>query len=170
MRSALQWPHSRWPSTHIQIAMEKLVLWGQPAGQLYSKFLLKAEPLAFTFSHDYRGSTSHHLTSRRSVTHCSWSQSQCPAHSGRADRQLETQSSVEPKWIQPGLQCLQHKGQELVLSSVERALADLTTNWTSYCSASCTQQVHQRHRHFTEMRDSVGQPQNSLSCCFYKIW
>ncbi|KAI4587481.1 hypothetical protein MJG53_005268 [Ovis ammon polii x Ovis aries] len=46
----------------------KLVLWGQHTGQLYSKFLLKAEPLAFTFSHDYRGSTSHHLTSRRSVT------------------------------------------------------------------------------------------------------
>ncbi|XP_029451856.1 apolipoprotein B-100 [Rhinatrema bivittatum] len=32
---------------------------GDHAGQLYSKFLLKAEPLAFTFSHDYRGSTEH---------------------------------------------------------------------------------------------------------------
>ncbi|OWK10010.1 hypothetical protein Celaphus_00005334 [Cervus elaphus hippelaphus] len=46
----------------------KLVLWGQHTGQLYSKFLLKAEPLAFTFSHDYRGSTSHHLMSKRSIT------------------------------------------------------------------------------------------------------
>ncbi|KAB0380800.1 hypothetical protein FD755_008584 [Muntiacus reevesi] len=46
----------------------KLVLWGQHTGQLYSKFLLKAEPLAFTFSHDYRGSTGHHLMSRRSIT------------------------------------------------------------------------------------------------------
>ncbi|XP_061024609.1 apolipoprotein B-100 isoform X1 [Eubalaena glacialis] len=46
----------------------KLVLWGQHTGQLYSKFLLKAEPLAFTFSHDYRGSTSHHLVSRRSIS------------------------------------------------------------------------------------------------------
>uniref|UniRef100_A0A8D0ZXA8 Apolipoprotein B n=1 Tax=Sus scrofa TaxID=9823 RepID=A0A8D0ZXA8_PIG len=45
----------------------KLILWGQHTGQLYSKFLLKAEPLAFTFSHDYKGSTSHHLLSRRSM-------------------------------------------------------------------------------------------------------
>ncbi|XP_070655187.1 apolipoprotein B-100 isoform X1 [Bos indicus] len=46
----------------------ELVLWGQHTGQLYSKFLLKAEPLAFTFSHDYRGSTSHRLMSKRSIT------------------------------------------------------------------------------------------------------
>ncbi|XP_058935120.1 apolipoprotein B-100 [Kogia breviceps] len=46
----------------------KLALWGAHTGQLYSKFLLKAEPLAFTFSHDYRGSTSHHLVSRRSIS------------------------------------------------------------------------------------------------------
>ncbi|XP_008586190.1 PREDICTED: apolipoprotein B-100 [Galeopterus variegatus] len=46
----------------------KLVLWGEHTGQLYSKFLLKAEPLAFTFSHDYKGSTSHHLKSRKSIS------------------------------------------------------------------------------------------------------
>lgn len=46
----------------------KLVLWGEHSGQLYSKFLLKAEPLALTFSHDYKGSTGHHLRSRRSIT------------------------------------------------------------------------------------------------------
>ncbi|XP_006197350.2 apolipoprotein B-100 [Vicugna pacos] len=46
----------------------KLVLWGQHTGQLYSKLLLKAEPLAFTFSHDYRGSTSHRLMSNRSMS------------------------------------------------------------------------------------------------------
>ncbi|XP_057599079.1 apolipoprotein B-100 [Hippopotamus amphibius kiboko] len=46
----------------------KLGLGGQHTGQLYSKFLLKAEPLAFTFSHDYRGSTSHHLESRRGIS------------------------------------------------------------------------------------------------------
>ncbi|XP_032149890.1 apolipoprotein B-100 [Sapajus apella] len=46
----------------------KLSLWGEHTGQLYSKFLLKAEPLAFTFSHDYKGSTSHHLMSRKSIS------------------------------------------------------------------------------------------------------
>ncbi|XP_039743669.1 apolipoprotein B-100 isoform X2 [Pteropus medius] len=46
----------------------KLVLWGEHTGQLYSKFLLKAEPLALTFSHDYKGSTSHHPVSRRSIS------------------------------------------------------------------------------------------------------
>ncbi|XP_007937481.1 apolipoprotein B-100 [Orycteropus afer afer] len=45
----------------------KFVLWGEHTGQLYSKFLLKAEPLALTFSHDYKGSTSHHLMSKRSI-------------------------------------------------------------------------------------------------------
>ncbi|CAM9969728.1 unnamed protein product [Bubo scandiacus] len=42
----------------------KLVAMGEHTGDLYSKFLFKAEPLAFTFSHDYRGSTSHSLKSR----------------------------------------------------------------------------------------------------------
>lgn len=46
----------------------KLVLWGEHTGQLYSKFLLKAEPLALTFSHDYKGSASHHLRSGRSIS------------------------------------------------------------------------------------------------------
>ncbi|XP_058143655.1 apolipoprotein B-100 [Dasypus novemcinctus] len=46
----------------------KLVLWGEHTGQLYSKFLLKAEPLALTFSHDYKGATSHHLMSRKSLS------------------------------------------------------------------------------------------------------
>ncbi|XP_006835311.1 PREDICTED: apolipoprotein B-100 [Chrysochloris asiatica] len=45
----------------------KLVLWGEHTGQLYSKFLLKAKPLSLTFSHDYKGSTSHHLMSKRSI-------------------------------------------------------------------------------------------------------
>ncbi|XP_004839127.2 apolipoprotein B-100 [Heterocephalus glaber] len=45
----------------------KLALWGEHTGQLYSKFLLKAEPLALTFSHDYKGSTSHSLLSRESI-------------------------------------------------------------------------------------------------------
>ncbi|KFP19101.1 Apolipoprotein B-100, partial [Egretta garzetta] len=42
----------------------KLIAMGEHTGDLYSKFLFKAEPLAFTFSHDYRGSTSHSLKSR----------------------------------------------------------------------------------------------------------
>ncbi|KAM5291763.1 apolipoprotein B-100 [Ctenodactylus gundi] len=46
----------------------KLAVWGEHIGQLYSKFLLKAEPLAFTFSHDYKGSTSHNLLSGKSIT------------------------------------------------------------------------------------------------------
>uniref|UniRef100_A0A5F9DG36 Apolipoprotein B n=1 Tax=Oryctolagus cuniculus TaxID=9986 RepID=A0A5F9DG36_RABIT len=46
----------------------KLVLWGEHTGKLYSKFLLKAEPLAFTFSHDYQGSIRHHLLTRGSVS------------------------------------------------------------------------------------------------------
>ncbi|KAM6138541.1 apolipoprotein B-100 [Phoenicopterus ruber ruber] len=41
----------------------KLIAMGEHTGDLYSKFLFKAEPLAFTFSHDYRGSTSHSLKS-----------------------------------------------------------------------------------------------------------
>lgn len=46
----------------------KLVAMGEHTGDLYSKFLFKAEPLAFTFSHDYRGSTSHSLKSRGRYT------------------------------------------------------------------------------------------------------
>ncbi|XP_023566702.1 apolipoprotein B-100 [Octodon degus] len=45
----------------------KLALWGEHTGQLYSKFLLKAEPLVLSFSHDYKGSTSHNLLSRKSI-------------------------------------------------------------------------------------------------------
>ncbi|XP_075057476.1 apolipoprotein B-100 [Mixophyes fleayi] len=37
----------------------RLSLFGEQAGQLYSKFILKAEPLSFNLVHDYRGSTSH---------------------------------------------------------------------------------------------------------------
>ncbi|NXX46122.1 APOB protein, partial [Tricholaema leucomelas] len=46
----------------------KLIAMGEHTGDLYSKFLLKAEPLAFTFSHDYRGSSSHSLKSRGRYT------------------------------------------------------------------------------------------------------
>ncbi|XP_051665843.1 apolipoprotein B-100 isoform X2 [Manacus candei] len=46
----------------------KLLAMGEHTGDLYSKFLFKAEPLAFTFSHDYRGSTSHTLKSSRRYT------------------------------------------------------------------------------------------------------
>ncbi|XP_045142529.1 apolipoprotein B-100 [Echinops telfairi] len=45
----------------------KLALWGEHTGQLYSKLLWKAKPLALTFSHDYKGSTSHHLMTKRSI-------------------------------------------------------------------------------------------------------
>ncbi|NXV20991.1 APOB protein, partial [Cepphus grylle] len=46
----------------------KLIAMGEHTGDLYSKFLFKAEPLAFTFSHDYRGSTTHSLKSRGRYT------------------------------------------------------------------------------------------------------
>ncbi|XP_052040727.1 apolipoprotein B-100 [Apodemus sylvaticus] len=46
----------------------KLSLWGEHTGQLYTKFLLKAEPLALTFSHDYKGSTSHNLLYKNSIS------------------------------------------------------------------------------------------------------
>ncbi|KFP80367.1 Apolipoprotein B-100, partial [Apaloderma vittatum] len=46
----------------------KLIAVGDHTGDLYSKFLFKAEPLAFTFSHDFRGSTSHSLKSRGRYT------------------------------------------------------------------------------------------------------
>ncbi|XP_048209343.1 apolipoprotein B-100 [Perognathus longimembris pacificus] len=45
-----------------------LTLWGEHTGQLYSKFLLKAEPLALTFAHDYKGSTTHHFMSRKIIS------------------------------------------------------------------------------------------------------
>ncbi|XP_075779540.1 apolipoprotein B-100 [Pelodiscus sinensis] len=46
----------------------RLFAMGEHTGQLYSKFLFKAEPLAFTFSHDYKGSTSHSLTTGKKYT------------------------------------------------------------------------------------------------------
>ncbi|XP_006034447.2 apolipoprotein B-100, partial [Alligator sinensis] len=45
-----------------------LIAMGEHTGQLYSKFLFKAEPLAFTMSHDYRGSTGHTLKSGKKYT------------------------------------------------------------------------------------------------------
>lgn len=41
----------------------QFALLGEQSGRLYSKFLLKAEPLAIVFSHDYQGSTSHNINS-----------------------------------------------------------------------------------------------------------
>uniref|UniRef100_A0A8D2L261 Apolipoprotein B n=1 Tax=Varanus komodoensis TaxID=61221 RepID=A0A8D2L261_VARKO len=41
----------------------RVLLLGEHSGKLYNKFLLHAEPLAFTFSHDYQGSTAHTLSS-----------------------------------------------------------------------------------------------------------
>ncbi|XP_055982548.1 apolipoprotein B-100 [Sorex fumeus] len=46
----------------------KLVLWGNHTGKLYNKFLFKAEPLALTLTHDYKGSTSHHHVSGKSTS------------------------------------------------------------------------------------------------------
>ncbi|XP_075717159.1 apolipoprotein B-100 [Rhinoderma darwinii] len=37
----------------------RLTIYGEHSGQLYSKFILKAEPLSFNLVHDYRGSTTH---------------------------------------------------------------------------------------------------------------
>nr|XP_015212508.1 PREDICTED: apolipoprotein B-100 [Lepisosteus oculatus] len=45
----------------------ELDFYGKHSGQLFSKFLMKAEPLAFTYSHDYRGSTTHQLDSKTPV-------------------------------------------------------------------------------------------------------
>lgn len=42
-------------------------LYGQQSGELYSKFLLKAEPLLFTHSFDYRASTTHELKGRPTI-------------------------------------------------------------------------------------------------------
>lgn len=46
----------------------KLSLWGEHTGQLYNKFLLKAEPLALAFSHDFKGSTNHDLVYKNSIS------------------------------------------------------------------------------------------------------
>ncbi|CAO2605109.1 Apolipoprotein B-100, partial [Lemmus lemmus] len=46
----------------------KLAFWGQHDGKLYSKFLLKAEPLALTFSHDFKGFTNHDLVYKSSIS------------------------------------------------------------------------------------------------------
>uniref|UniRef100_A0A8D0L817 Apolipoprotein B n=1 Tax=Sphenodon punctatus TaxID=8508 RepID=A0A8D0L817_SPHPU len=43
----------------------RLIWGGEHTGQLYSKILFKVQPLAFTFSHDYRGSTGHSLHSKQ---------------------------------------------------------------------------------------------------------
>ncbi|GAA6228828.1 apolipoprotein B-100-like [Lates japonicus] len=42
-------------------------LYGQQTGELYSKFLLKAEPLLFTHSFEYRASTTHELEGRPTI-------------------------------------------------------------------------------------------------------
>lgn len=46
----------------------RLVAMGEHTGQLYSKFLLKVEPLAFLLTHDYKGSTGHNLDSANIYT------------------------------------------------------------------------------------------------------
>ncbi|KAM9338993.1 apolipoprotein B-100-like [Symphorus nematophorus] len=42
-------------------------LYGQQSGELYSKFLLKAEPMLFTQSFEYRASTTHELEGRPTI-------------------------------------------------------------------------------------------------------
>ncbi|XP_070843273.1 apolipoprotein B-100-like [Chaetodon trifascialis] len=42
-------------------------LYGQQSGELYSKFLLKAEPMLFTHSFEYRASTTHELEGRPTI-------------------------------------------------------------------------------------------------------
>ncbi|KAK2856130.1 hypothetical protein Q5P01_004865 [Channa striata] len=42
-------------------------LYGQQSGELYSKFLLKAEPLLFTHSFEYRASTTHELENTQTI-------------------------------------------------------------------------------------------------------
>lgn len=44
-----------------------MYLYGQQSGELYSKFLLKAEPLLFTHSFEYRASTTHDLEGRPTI-------------------------------------------------------------------------------------------------------
>ncbi|XP_072772227.1 apolipoprotein B-100-like [Nerophis lumbriciformis] len=41
--------------------------YGQQSGELYSKFLLKAEPLLFTHSFEYRASTTHEIEGRPTI-------------------------------------------------------------------------------------------------------
>ncbi|XP_051830039.1 apolipoprotein B-100 [Antechinus flavipes] len=45
----------------------RLIWAGEHTGQIYSKVLLKAEPLALVFSHDYKASSGHQLRSKRSI-------------------------------------------------------------------------------------------------------
>lgn len=42
-------------------------LYGQHSGELYSKFLLKAEPMVYTHSFEYRASTTHELEGRPTI-------------------------------------------------------------------------------------------------------
>lgn len=42
-------------------------LYGQQSGEVYSKFLLKAEPVAFVHSFEYRASTTHELEGRPTI-------------------------------------------------------------------------------------------------------
>lgn len=44
-----------------------MYLYGQQSGDLYSKFLLKAEPMLFTHSLEYRASTTHELEARPTI-------------------------------------------------------------------------------------------------------
>eukprot|EP00064_Thunnus_orientalis_P009740 superscaffoldBa00001255_g9766 len=44
-----------------------MYLYGQQSGELYSKFLLKAEPLLLTHSFEYRASTTHELEGRPTI-------------------------------------------------------------------------------------------------------
>ncbi|XP_053193160.1 apolipoprotein B-100-like [Scomber japonicus] len=44
-----------------------MYLYGQQSGELYSKFLLKAEPLVFTHSFESRASTTHELEGRATI-------------------------------------------------------------------------------------------------------
>ncbi|KAE8286763.1 Apolipoprotein B-100 [Larimichthys crocea] len=45
----------------------EVYLYGQHSGELYSKFLLKAEPMLFTHSFEYRASSTHELEGRTPV-------------------------------------------------------------------------------------------------------
>ncbi|XP_069573252.1 apolipoprotein B-100-like [Brachyistius frenatus] len=44
-----------------------MYLYGQQSGEMYSKFLLKAEPMLFTQSFEYRASTTHDLEGRPTI-------------------------------------------------------------------------------------------------------
>lgn len=45
----------------------EVYLYGRQSGELYSKFLLKAEPMLFTHSFEYRASTTHELEGRPTI-------------------------------------------------------------------------------------------------------